>query len=271
MATQPTQPQGIGGVLDTAFQLYKSSLGSVWVISLLTALMSLVPTLYWLLFGLKGFDVSVLATNPFAMYTDNPSLIAVSLLSVVLSMWGMSALLIKQRAVGSDEQMSTGEAFQAALSRAPLLIVTLILYLVAFIVGTILLVVPGVILGLSLIMSMALVVFDRKGPIDALVGSHKLVWGNWWRTCAVFTVAFILMMVIFMAVGIVATVVTPFAGMASGDFFVVTMAVQSVLSATANVFMTPFTSAVLIALYWDLKLRKEGGDLAARVNALSAA
>jgi hypothetical protein len=35
--------------------------------------------------------------------------------------------------------------------------------------------------------------------------------------------------------------------------------------------VTPFSTAVMIALYWDLKLRKEGGDLAARVNALSAA
>ena len=33
----------------------------------------------------------------------------------------------------------------------------------------------------------------------------------------------------------------------------------------------PFFSAMLIAVYWDLKLRKEGGDLAARVGALNAA
>jgi hypothetical protein len=188
-----------------------------------------------------------------------------------LSMWGASALLLKQHAIGIGEQMSLGEAFQAALSRIPLLIVAAVLYVLACIVGTILLVVPGVILGLSLILFMALVLFDGKGPVDALLASHKLVWGNWWRTCAVFTLAFILMLVIFMAVGIVAALVTPFIGMASPDFLVVTMAVQSTLSAAANVFMTPFTSAVLIALYWDLKLRKEGGDLAARVDALSAA
>jgi hypothetical protein len=271
MAVQPNQPQGIGGVLDTAFQLYKSSFARVWAIALLTALMSLAPTLYWLLFGLKGFDVSTLASNPFAMYTHSPSLVGMSLLSVLLTLWGMGALVLKQRAIGSDEQMSTGEAFQAALSRVPALIVAMILYLFAFVAGSFLLVVPGLILGLSLIMFMALVLFDRKGPIDALIGSHKLVWGNWWRTCAVVTLAFILMVVIFMAVGIVAAVITPFAGMASGDFLVVTMVVQSVLSAAANVFMTPFTSAVMIALYWDLKLRKEGGDLAARVDALSAA
>ncbi len=44
MAIQPTQPQGVGGVLDTAFQLYKSSLSTVWPIALLTALISLLPS-----------------------------------------------------------------------------------------------------------------------------------------------------------------------------------------------------------------------------------
>ena len=39
----------------------------------------------------------------------------------------------------------------------------------------------------------------------------------------------------------------------------------------SNLLVMPFYVAMLIAVYWDLKLRKEGGDLAARVGALSAA
>lgn len=269
MAIQPNQPQGVGGVLDTAFHLYKSSLGTVWVIALLTSLMSLVPTLYWLIFGLKDFDLSTIATNPFALY-GTPSMVVTTLLSMVVSIWGFSALLLRQRALGSDEQMSNGEAFQTALSRVPLIIVATILYMLAVVVGLIV-IVPGIIFGLSLVMFMTLMLFERKGPIDALVGSHKLVWGNWWRTAAVLTVAFILLMVLYVAVGIVAGIVTPFVGMASGDILVVSMAVQSVLGAAINVIATPFSTALMIALYWDLKLRKEGGDLAARVNALSAA
>jgi hypothetical protein len=36
----------------------------------------------------------------------------------------------------------------------------------------------------------------------------------------------------------------------------------------ANVFMLPMVPAVLLVMYRDLKLRREGGDLAARVGAL---
>ncbi|MFC4309185.1 hypothetical protein ACFPN2_08850 [Steroidobacter flavus] len=267
MAIQPNQPQGIGGVLDTAFQLYKESLGAVWPISLLIAVMSLLPGLYFLFIGMSALDPQAIASGNMSFFRN---MVVVVLITVLPSMWGASAMLLKQRAIGSDESMSTGEAFRVALVRLLPLIGATIVYGVAITLGSILLIVPGLILMLSLIMYMALVVFDTKGPIDAVVGSHKLVWGNWWRTCAVFTVTAILLFVLFIAVGFVVAIITPFAGMAA-DSLVAGMVVQLVLNAVVNILISPFTSAVMIALYWDLKLRKEGGDLAARVDALSAA
>ena len=38
-----------------------------------------------------------------------------------------------------------------------------------------------------------------------------------------------------------------------------------------NLLMTPFYISLAVAIYWDLKLRKDGGDLAARVGALNPA
>jgi hypothetical protein len=35
--------------------------------------------------------------------------------------------------------------------------------------------------------------------------------------------------------------------------------------------MAPFYIGLFLAIYWDLKLRKEGGDLAARVGSLNPA
>jgi hypothetical protein len=267
MATQPSSPQGIGGVLDTAFQLFKTSFPVVWPISLLMALVGLLPMLYLLFVGMGSIDPQALAQTGGATITNTLIMVV---MTVVPSLWCMGALLLKQRAVGSDEPMSTGDAFKESLRRVlPLLLATL-LYSVAVLVGSILLIVPGVILMLSLLMYTALLLFEGKGAIESLTGSHRLVWGNWWRAAAVLTVAAILMIVIFIAVSVVVAVATPFIGAAS-DFFLATMIVQLVLNAAVNVFVTPFTSAVLVALYWDLKLRKEGGDLAARVDALSPA
>lgn len=270
MAIQPNQPQGIGGVLDTAFHLYKSTLGSVWPISLLLAIVSVIPGIYVLFRGMPAFDPqNPEMADPFAMYTS--TFILLSLISAVASMWVTGAMFLKQRAIGADEDLDTGAAFQLSLSRLPAMVGATVLYVIALMVGFVLLVVPFFILLVSLIMYMTLVLFDTRGPVDAVVGSHKLVWGNWWRTCAVITVMGILVVVIFIALGLVVGLAAPFAGFVVADLVMIVTVVQLVMNAAFYVVLGPFTSAVMIALYWDLKLRKEGGDLAARVNALSPA
>lgn len=268
MAIQPTQPQGIGGVLDTAFQLYKASLASVWPIALLLAIIGLAPFVYLLFIGFPVFNAG--ATTPPDLSMLSTMFIAIAI-SIIPSTWGMSALFLKQEAIGTDRELSTGAAFQAALQRLPALIATVILYSLAIMVGFVLLLIPGFILVLSLMLYMSLSLFEGKGPIDALVGSHRLVWGNWWRTASIFGIAGILMMVIYIAVGFVLGLVSPFASMAVGNSLLAGAGVQLLSQAVTNVLIMPFTCAVMIAIYWDLKLRKEGGDLAARVNALSAA
>lgn len=274
MAIQPSQPQGIGGVLDTAFQLYKASLGVVWPISLLLAAVGMPPTLYWMFSGQPLPDPqSIGASVGLNMGFDSADPIAslVGIVSGVLTMWAMSALYLKQRAVGVDEQLSVGQALRAALGRLASLVGASILFVLAVMVGLILLIVPGLILMVSLMMYMALLLFENKGAVESLTGSHKLVWGNWWRSSAILSVALILVMVIFVALGFLAVIIAPFAGLAMGDIVMVGMIGELVFNAAFNVFLMPFFSAVMIAWYWDLKLRKEGGDLAARVNALNAA
>nr|WP_298728839.1 hypothetical protein [uncultured Steroidobacter sp.] len=270
MAIQPTQPQGIGGVLDTAFHLYKSSFGAVWPIAALLAVLNVIPVVYLAIVGIPSLDPAEIAASPLAVYND-PMILVVALLCGVLSLWATSALFLKQHAIGLDEDMSTGSAFQIALARLPLLVVASILFGLALLVGFVLLFVPGLILMVSLILYMLLLLFEHKGPIDSLKGSHKLVWGNWWRTCGVLSLLSILVFVILLALGFVTALAVPFAGLAVADAFVAGMVMQAITNFAFYVFLGPFGSAAFIALYWDLKLRKEGGDLAARVNALSAA
>ena len=274
MAIQPTQPQGIGGVLDTAFQLYKSSLAGVWPISLLLAIVGMPPTLYWMFSGQPLPDAGSIGANVgFNMGFDpaDPVGSIIGLVSGILTMWTMSALYLKQRAVGVDEQLSVGDSLKQALTRLGPLLGASILFVLAVLVGLILLIVPGLILMVSLMMYMALLLFENKGAVDSLTGSHKLVWGNYWRSSAILTVALILVIVIFVALGVVAVIVAPFAGLAMTDIVMVGLVSELVFNAAFNLLLMPFFTAVMIALYWDLKLRKEGGDLAARVNALNAA
>jgi hypothetical protein len=45
---------------------------------------------------------------------------------------------------------------------------------------------------------------------------------------------------------------------------------NQIITAVERVFVTPMIPAVLVAMYYDLKLRREGGDLAARTKSLQS-
>jgi hypothetical protein len=269
MAIQPTQPQGIGGVLDTTFQLYKSSLAVLWPVCLLLSAVGSPPSIYLMMNG--GATASAGGAAEMLAAMADPVYWLIYLVSVAAMMWVIGALYLKQHAIGTDEELSIGAALQASVGRIVPLLLMVILFSIAMVVGFVLLIIPGIILLVSLMLATGLVMFEGKGPVDSLIGSHKLVWGNWWRTFAILSVGGVLVFVIYLAVALVIGLVTPFIGLGMDDLLMYSLMSTLLIGVLMNVLVTPFFSALLIALYWDLKLRKEGGDLAARVGALNAA
>jgi hypothetical protein len=267
MASQPTRPQSIGGVLDTTFQLYKSSLISVIPLCLLLVATSLAPSIYVFVQGGASADPFAMGIGALSAFSS-PMYWVIYVISIAGSLWALGALYLKIAAIGSDEDMSIGVALGNTISRVPFLLLTTILFFIAFLIGCILLIVPGLILLVSLMLSFNLVLFEGKGPVAALIDSHKLVWGNWWRTAAILTVGFIIVIVIYMLAIFLIGATVPFA---SDDAMLFGLISGLVVGVLMNVLVTPFYVALVIAIYWDLKLRKEGGDLAARVGALNPA
>jgi hypothetical protein len=191
-------------------------------------------------------------------------------LTMFAIMWVMGALYLRANSVGSGEVLSMGRVLRRSLLRLPILIVALILFMIAWAVGLILLIVPGVILMISLMLTFNLAVLENKGPLDSLLGSHRLVWGNWWRSAAILTVGFIIVMVIYVMAGILIAFFVPMFAQSENPYLLGQIA-GMLVAGLMGVLVTPFYVSLLVALYWDLKLRKEGTDLAARVGALSAA
>ncbi len=267
MAIQPAQPQTIGGVLDTTFQLYKTSIGKVWILCLLGAIGGTLPSIY-MVFGGVGNPADPLAA---LSMMSSPGYWLTNLAAMILSLWSMGAVYAKVHALGTDAELSLGEALMIGLRKAPLLFLTGLLFGIALVIGLVLLVIPGLILMVSLMLCFNLVVIEDKGPVASLTGSHNLVWGNWWRSVAVLTVGFIILMVVYFAVALVLGVAIPLVGLGSGDPMMFALISGILIGILASVVLTPFYVSMAIALYWDLKLRKEGGDLASRVGALGTA
>jgi hypothetical protein len=269
MSIQPSQPQSIGGVLDTTFQLYKSSVLKLIPLSLLLVIASCLQYIYIFARGANPADPAMML-NLMTSWGYWLSLLA----GVIGSTWITAATYLKVAAIGTDGDLGIGAALQAALPRLPALVVMMILFILAVMIGTLLLIIPGIILMVSLLLCYPTALFDNKGPVSALSESHRLVWGNWWRTFVMLSVGVIILIVIYLIVATIVGVIAPFlmvGGAGAEDVVLYALVSVGLIFVFLSLLLTPFYISLGIAIYWDLKLRKDGGDLAARVGALNPA
>ncbi len=252
MYDRPQSPLSIGGVLDDGFQLAKACFKGVFPIALIGAVFSQIPSF---MVG-DGSPEAVMS----------PGLWIAFLVSSVISLFVFIAAVRSIGATAAGEEMSIGEALSGS---AGLFLVTLacgIVYGLIVGLGMLLLLVPGILFMLSLGFAPYLVIIDRAGPMEALGISHRLVWGNWWRTAVILSVVLFVTIAAYVVLGVVAGVAAFGSETGSAAFtvieFVVTVAITAVL--------TPIVYAFSIAVLNDLKLRSEGGDLEARIDAIGS-
>ncbi|HKS55040.1 MAG TPA: hypothetical protein VJS12_07125 [Steroidobacteraceae bacterium] len=273
---RPTRPQRVDGVLDTAVKLSKASVVKVLPLSLLMALVSAPGSLYVFVKG--GVDLS----DPFGMIRLmlSPGYLLVSAVGGVGMMFVAAAVSLKMAAIASDSDMSTAASLLKSLRHLPSLLVSLVLYVVVVGIGPFLLIVPtlmsrnnpvavslGVLLtiisvipGVSLLLFVATNLFENKGPIAALTASHHLVWGKWWHTNAVLVVGALLLIVIYAIVALVVGGVTAVQVLGGGSANLARMGLigDLLVSLVSSPFVTPFSVALFLAIYWDLQLRSSG-------------
>jgi hypothetical protein len=270
MSIQPSQPQSIGGVLDTTFQLYKATVVKLIPLSLLMVIAGSLQYIYMFSQGSAGNPA-----DPFAMLNMMQSwgywLSVIG--GIIASTWVMSAAYLKIGAIGAGGDLGVGAALAASLTRLPAMVLMVFLFMIAIMIGAILLIIPALILMVSLVLCFNTALFENKGPVSALSESHRLVWGNWWRTAAILTVGLIVILVIYLVAGMIIGILAPFLmlGGAADDALLFTIVSSLLVGLLMSLLVTPFYIALAISIYWDLKLRKDGADLAARVGALNPA
>jgi hypothetical protein len=174
-------------------------------------------------------------------------------------------------AVATGANADLGTALRMGLIKLFPLLIASILYLLALAVGLVLLVVPGILLGLSLYFYLPLIVVDNMGILAALESSHRLVWGNWWRTATVVAVPMFIIMAFYGILGLVAGITGVGIAVGGGGEAEVQRSLEtytliSELAATLfSAFIGPLFAALLLVQRHDLELRREGSDLEARL------
>ncbi len=274
MSLMPTAPSSIGGVLDSAFRLYGKSLFPCMPITIVAVLLTVVPAII-----ITHTMQLQAARNPQAVLemVRSPRIWLVYLAIIAVGCVTYGALFARIDAIARGEPMSTGGAFAIGLKRAPFALVVSVLFAVMVGIGSILFIVPGIYLWGLFQLAFVVVIVERAGILGSLSTSARLVTGNWWRSNVIvfvsFVILFVLLFVITFVAALVAGIFGAAAGAAANPAGVVStfQLIQQIVSAVMNLFIMSFLPSVLLAVYHDLKLRKEGGDLAARVGELNPA
>jgi hypothetical protein len=269
----PPRPLAIGETLDLAFRIFRATVVTCLLFAGLAVIASELPTIYNLVN--HRVLVSVLAERDPIFW-----LLYVSGLLISLLLW--SAILLRQFAVITGRVPDAGGELATALRRLPsqvlMGILTALAVMVWFILaapfsrsgmaalGLVFLVlsIPATYVAVKLSCAWPALLLTGRGAAASLEHSWRLVSGSWWRLTAIYTVGLILLMVLYMLAGVVVLVVAiPFA---HGDL-AVTTAISAVVMVMLSALGTPFYTALLLAVYGDLAVRREGADLAQRIAA----
>jgi hypothetical protein len=282
----PSRPQSVGEVLDTGFRIYSTTLLKCLPYSFAAVIVGQLQSAYnlvhgyplargtpaqlqhqlrdpfwWLLLGLLGIGTTVL-TN---------------------------AVVLRQFALASGGAASARAELGRALRRLPgMLLIGFLIGLIAVVIAVPCLIVAGMLGfatgGRTAVVSVLTVVLFALGfswvvvrficagtsylltdrtALESIRHSWRLTAGNFWRLSAIYTVGIILVLVFYILTSVVGAMVAML--VVHGDVTVV-FAVTVTLVALLAALFTPFLEAVFLAIFGDLSVRREGGDLVQRLS-----
>jgi hypothetical protein len=278
MSTVPYPPQrqlSVGEVLDLSFRIYRATFAKCLLFATCGVIAGQLAGIYALI---RGRNLAQ-AASPAAMLAlmQDRTLVALYVVGLVLTLIFYAAVLLRQRAVITDG--AVGGELAAALRRSPALLGLLVLIGLGLVACCLPALVTGgalralLILAALVVLCYALVaiscavtvlLLDDEGPAASLVRSWRLTTGSFWRLSAIYTVALIILIALELVIGSVAGFLA--GALAHGDVAVVT-AFAEVIGIILGALVTPFYGALALAVLADLKVRKEGADLAQRISA----
>lgn len=155
------------------------------------------------------------------------------------------------------ESRSLTALITVAVKKLPFLLIQLVLFSLAVLLGFGLLLVPGLILMITLLPASTLLTIRGYDPISTLGQSHQLVWGCWWLSANVYSLYSILALLALLPIG-----------WAVGTISDVTFSIESLMQTISltSAITTPMISAGLavvnLVLCQELLMRRRSITLA---------
>jgi hypothetical protein len=144
----------------------------------------------------------------------------------------------------AGQDLGVGRSYRFGIGRIWPLVQVIVLSWLLTMLGLVLFVVPGVVIGVLLAVSVPALVVEGGRAREALIRSWSLVGGHWWRTFGTILLTWLLL-------GLVVNLITNAAGGLGHGWLE-----QTVAQALAIALAAPFAALVGVLLYFDLRARE---------------
>lgn len=251
----------VGEILDAAIKFYRAS----WRIFLGVSAVVIVPLSFIQAFLTRSTLVGFHADR-FPERRPTEVIVAaivfpiLSFLFVAPLLTGLFARVTSEMYLGRDPQLS--ETFRFALSRMRSILLVTLLTTLALLGGLILLIIPVFLFYVRFAFAPATVVVEDVRGRAALRRSWRLAKGHFWRLFGTLVLASIIANIVGGIASIPFTLGAQFIGPSAWPLV-------ALGSSLAGIITRPFALIIVVLLYFDLRIRREGFDLAIAVGELA--
>src|SRR6185437_37224 len=253
----PLKPRSFAELLDAVLQIFRLSLLKCLPYASLAIIAGQLSTLYYLSRG----RLPVLDSNdPVGVTLYGVG----TLIAVILWM----AILLRQSGIAAGRPVTGSADLVDTLKRAPAIAAIALLAGAAVAVlmlpalalappyrtaGFAVMLAPAIYVAIALSFALPALVLARKGVLASLAYSFRLVRGNWWRVAAIYVVGLAAIWTLCVLVATIAAVALSDNG---ADDLAVTRAITSAAVLAVAAIGLTFYSALTLALFGDLEVRK---------------
>ena len=232
------RPRGVGEIIGATFTIYRKRFGPMIAIALV---LGLIPAVLSILGGCTAAEVGTTCDTAIGWVGEVAFQIATIAASAAAALVAAGAFTD----VTPDWRKSAGEGLRRVVS----VVVATIVVGVLVAAGFVLVVVPGIILGISFMVVTPAIMIERIGPFASMGRSWRLVSGERWRLFGVGIVTVFTFVVVFGIAGIVLFILLSAIGI-DGD------AASNYTQKIISMLAVPM-AGIGTVIYLDLRVRKE--------------
>ena len=269
----PLRPLGLGDILDGAFKVIrrnpKVTLGLSAMVAAVEAVISAV-SLYASLRALRNIHFGLDTTSTFSF---NPSQLVTSVVGWLAGgvLTGMLTLVVTQDVLG--RRLSLGETWSQVRPRIWTLLGLTLVTTIVEALGLVLCIAPGVWLWGIWAVAVPACMVERIGIRKALGRSRALVDRTFWRVWGIRALGYLITTAVgwlIMAPFFILGIVVEFRNWQDNGTTIGAVVLFAVASLIARTFTAPVQAGIDALLYVDLRMRKEGLDIALQQAVLTA-